>query len=303
MKKKWPFHEQLSEELKKTIAQDIREKTNSNIQEIASLHGVSSPTVSQISQDLVFKGDIDAHRERFPFDQSLELGTYNHLNINAIVTNAIHESYNQKYYSEPNIYPDKRKPDGLILENNNFLHDRLTNPKNGQYLSEMLKIDSKKLDHIKATQVDFTNNISDENIVNKIEKYQSKDTLLMIVGTRWYPYKETKPLSEDSSIKYPENIKVISHDLFADFINLEGENRDSYNKVIDLNYDHDLNSLKAFFNYDLSFINTHDTRELKEDLMQTGLIKENFDEYFDFEVLNNKNDNRKQINLDYFLYP
>ena len=204
------------------------------------------------------------------------------MNINAILTNVIHESYNHKYYSEPSIYQDRRKPDGMILENNNFLHDRLTNPKNGQYLSISLKIDSNKIDHIKTTQVDFTNDVSNENIVNKIEKYQSKDTILMIVGTKWYPYEETKPLPDDARIKYPENIKVISHDLFADLIGLEGENREYYNKVIEFNYYNNLNSLKALYNYDLSYTNTHNTIELKQDLIQRNLIKESFDEYFDF---------------------
>ncbi len=122
--------------------------------------------------------------------------------------------------------------------------------------------------------------------------------MLFIVGTKWHHYDEVMELPNDQMIKYPENVKVISHDLFANLIGLEGDNRTTYNRIIDLNYDNDLEAITALYNCELSYINTYNTEELKHDLMQTGLIKENFDDYFDFEVLNN---NRKQIDLDHFL--
>jgi SOS response regulatory protein OraA/RecX len=62
-----------------------------------------------------------------------------------------------------------------------------------------------------------------------------------------------------------------------------------------------LDSLKALYNYDLSSINTHNTQELKEDLIQKGLIKENFNEYFSFDEFNEKDPKEKQLDLDQFL--
>ena len=62
-----------------------------------------------------------------------------------------------------------------------------------------------------------------------------------------------------------------------------------------------MDSLKALYNFDLSSINTHNTKELKEDLIQKGLIKEDFNEYFNFKILNKKEVNEKQLDLDYFL--
>ena len=296
----WKPFEPISDGKRNKIVNDIK-NSNYNISEIADMHGVSGPTISNISRNTVFKDKPDTHRQRFPNDPNFEIGILNHKNINAILTNSFHESYNQKYYSEPNIYADKRRPDGLILENSNFLHDRLTDPKCGQYLSDTLKIDSNQLNRIKATQVDFTNDISEENIMNKIEKYQSKDTIFNIVGTKWHDYEQTRPLPDDARIKYPENIRVISHDLFADLIGLDGKNRALYNKNIEFNYDNDLNSLKVLYNYELSETSTHNTKELKQDLIQKNLINNSFDEFFDFEVSNNKDDKRKQRDLDYFL--
>jgi len=168
-------------------------------------------------------------------------------------------------------------------------------------LRDKLELDPKNLDHIKGTQFDFTNDISNENLLDKIEKYQSEDTLLVIVGTRWYPYDDIKHLPIDERIKYPENVRVISHNLGADLIGLKGEDKNLYDRIIDFNYNHDLDSLKALYNYDLSSINTHNTEELKQDLIQKGLIKEDFNEYFNFEELNKKDMNRKQLDLDYFL--
>ncbi len=298
--KTWKPYDSITAETKKEMINDIK-NTKLNISEIAEKHGVSQPSVSKISQNEVFKNNLDAHRERFPYDENLEIGNYSHLNLNSLLTRAINNIPKQKYYTEPNIYSDKRRPDGLILEDNNFIHQRLTNPQTGEYLRDKLELDPKNLDHVKSTQFDFTNDVSNENLINKIEKYQSEDTLLVIVGTRWYPYVDIKNLPVDDRIKYPENVRIISHNLGADLIGLEGKDKELYDKIIDFNYNHDLDSLKALYNYDLSSINIHNTEELKEDLIQKCLIKEDFNEYFNFEVINKKDDNGKQLDLDYFL--
>ena len=84
-------------------------------------------------------------------------------------------------------------------------------------------------------------------------------------------------------------------------IGLEGKDKDLYDKIIDLNFNHDLDSLKALYNYDLSSINIHNTEELKEDLIKKGLTKEDFSDYLNFGVINKKDSKEEQLDLDHFL--
>lgn len=296
----WKAYESITKTTQNNIINDIA-NPKLNIKEIAEKNGVSSTSVSNISQRDVFQNNIELHRERFPIDKNLEMGSFVHLNINSLITRTINKLPNQKYFAEPNIYPDKRRPDGLILEDNQFIHQRLLNTQTGENLRDCLELNSKNLDHIKSTQFDFTSDISYENLIDKIEKYQSVDTFLFIVGTRWFLHGEVKHLPIDNRIKYPENVRVISHNLGADLIGLEGKDKALYDKIIEFNYDHDLDLLKALYSYDLSSINTHNTKELKEDLKQKGLIKENFNEFFTFKEINRKEFEEKQLDLDHFL--
>ncbi len=298
--KTWKAHEPITNTVRNNILKDIL-NTKLNISEIAEKNGVSSPSVSKISQREVFQNNTNTHRERFPIDENLEIGTYTHLNLNALITKVINNIPNQKYYAEPNIYKDKRRPDGLILEDNNFIHQRLLNIKTGGYLRNKLELTPKDLNPIKNTQFDFTSDISDENLIKKIEKYQSEESLLIIVGTRWFQFDDIKPVPNDERIKYPETVRVISHTLGADLIGIEGNNKELFERMIDFNNNHDLNSLKAFYNYDLSSTYTHSTEELKEDLIQKGLIKEDFCEYFNFDEINKNDTKKKQLDLGHFL--
>ena len=196
-------------------------------------------------------------------------------------------------YSDKNL----RSPD----EYNNFLGERLNNPKNGRYLVEALGISPKDMWNIKATQFDFTNDLCEENILNKIEKYQSPGTLILIVGTKWNSYSAVKELPNNDIIKYPKNIKIISHELFADLIGISGKDRVIFNKIIDLNNNKDLEALKILYNYDLSSNNIYNGNQLKEELIHKGLIKKKFNEFFNFDFLNRKDDKEKQLDLGHFL--
>ena len=181
---------------------------------------------------------------------------------------------------EPEIHTDNKRPDGIILEDNKFLSQRLNDPKVGKNIRDKIELDPLNLDHIKATQFDFTNNINDKNLINKIVKYQSKDSLLVIIGTKWHLYDEIKQIPIHNRIKYPQNVRVISNNLGADLLGLEGKDKDLFERIIDSNLDRDLDSLKALYNYNLSSINIHTTEELKLDLIQKKLIKEDFSEHF-----------------------
>ncbi|MHA2283564.1 MAG: hypothetical protein ACXAC5_22200 [Promethearchaeota archaeon] len=292
----WSAPEEISSETRQKIIKEIK-YSKLNLNEIAEKFSVSSRSISNIAQISVFKDDIEKHRERFPYDESFEIGNFTHFNLNSIITNSLNEKYNEKYYSEPRIYSNGRRPDGLILENKEFIQKRLR----GTFLREKLGFDLECLREIKATQFDFTNDIGNENLIKKIIKYQSQDTLLIIVGTRWHLYDEIKHLPLDNRIKYPENVRVISHNLGADLIGLEGEDKALYDTIIELNYDHDLSSLKALYANNLCFIESHNTQELKEDLIRNGFIQESFNDYFRFDEFNEIDPKEKQIDLDHFL--
>lgn len=299
-KKKWaPSLKKLTEGKKKEIIRYIQ-NTSMNLHEIADKLGVNRKTISRMSQNFVFQDDIKAHQIRFPKDLDMEIGTFTHKNINSILTNVIDNNSNSRYYSEPKIFPDLRSSDGIVPEYNHFLEERLKNPINGRILMETLGISQIDIKNIKATQFDFTNDLCEENILNKIEKYQSPETLLFIVGTKWISYCDVKELPENDIIKYPKNIRIISHELFADLIGVSGKDRDLFNNVIDLNNNKELEALKTLYNYDLSSINIYNGNQFKEELIQKGLIKENFSEFFNFDVLNKKDDKEKQLDLDHF---
>jgi hypothetical protein len=59
--------------------------------------------------------------------------------------------------------------------------------------------------------------------------------------------------------------------------------------------------LKALYANNLRFIESHNTQELKEDLIRNGFIQENFNDYFSFDEFNEKALKEKQIDLDHFL--
>lgn len=295
----WPAPKEISLETKNNIANDIR-YSKLNINEIAETYRVSTTSVSNISQNEVFRDSIKEHRERFPYDENFELGNYTHLNMNSVITKSLNEN-DEKYYSEPRIYPHGKRSDGLILEIDGFIQKRLSNSINGEYLIEKLELKAHNLDQIKFTQFDFTNDIGIENLLNKIEKYQSEDSLLIIVGTRWHLFDEIKHLPKDERIKYPQNVRVISYELAADFLGLINREKIYYDKIIDYNNDFNLNSLQGIYHNVLSKFVSYNTNDLREDMIQRDLIKENFNEYFQFEAIKNKDKNERQIDLDYFI--
>jgi len=61
----------------------------------------------------------------------------------------------------------------------------------------------------------------------------------------YYPYDSIKTLPKHEGILYPDNIKVICHDLFAEFIGLQADALENYEQIIDLNYNGDVSTLKS----------------------------------------------------------
>ena len=125
--------------------------------------------------------------------------------------------------------------------------------------------------------------------------------MLFIVGTKWDYFEEVKKLPNNSIIKYPENIKIISHNLFADFIGILGEEREIFDRIIELNNNKELDALRTLFYNDLSYVDTYNAKDLKNELIQRKLIKNSFDEYFHFTNLKSEERIEKQLDLDSFL--
>jgi len=102
--------------------------------------------------------------------------------------------------------------------------------------------------------------------------------MLYIVGTQWYPYDHVKPLPNDKNILYSENIKVISYELFSDFIKLQGKAKEHFERIIDLNYNTDLETLKKI--HESNNVKWNNKDRLRRELKQKGLIKRSVNEYF-----------------------
>ncbi|MFX1298952.1 MAG: OmpL47-type beta-barrel domain-containing protein, partial [Promethearchaeota archaeon] len=187
------------------------------------------------------------------------------------------------YYTEPKIYPDKTIwADGLVLNDSKFLQARLTIPNDAQELAEELAIDPANVEHIKALQFIYTSDLSEEKIIELSATYQTIDIMLFIVGLSWptFQYEQTMNLPQDDRIDYPENIRIINHELFADLVGLEDKFRSRFDKIIELHQSFDSNALKKIHD---SFKDIpHTTVDLKENLRQKGLLHKDFDDYFYF---------------------
>lgn len=72
--------------------------------------------------------------------------------------------------------------------------------------------------------------------------------LFFIVGTRWFKRNDIKKLPVNKKILFPENIRIISHVLFANLIGLKGKIKEKFNDAIYYNYNFDLDSLNRMVN-------------------------------------------------------
>jgi len=281
--RKWPAREKISEEIRNSVINNIK-KTSLNMSQIADKFGISGHSVKKFAKEDVFKADLKSLEERFPmYGIYRNLGMYTHQCILDKLTGYFNDKGEEKFFAEPRIYPGVSKGcDGLILNDNSYLQNRLKNSYNGEIskLIHGMLADSinNQFDHIKAIQFDFTNDITDQNIIDKSIKYERPDLMLYIVGTNWYPYDPIKKLPNDSSILYPENTKVISNELLADFIGLQGEDRNRFEHIINLNYDKNIDSLKTL--HEKNNINRNNKDQLREELKNKGLIKKYINEYF-----------------------
>lgn len=234
--------------------------------------------VHDLKLDVLFSFFCD--RERFPRDDLLDMGQLIHKCINHVLTIFFDQTTEMLYISEPRVYRESKKgADGLLINLNNYLKHRLLDELNEIDLINELHLNPEEMTRFLVIQFDFTSDLSEENIIEKCEKYELHNSLLFIVGTRWYGFNETKEVSNNSRIKYPENVRIISHNILMELLGLRNHYKELIDNIIDKNYQWDIDSLQEF--HSTHSIDLHNTEELKEFLINEGLIKENLEEMFE----------------------
>jgi len=190
--------------------------------------------------------------------------TYNCMNI---ILTTYFSQIGIKYYSDPDIYPETQKSiNGLILNDSKFLQNRLTDINNGQDLIDELQINPDTIEHINAIQFFFTNDLSEEELINACRTYQNPQMVLFIVGIPWpiLEYDEVMKIPMDKSIRFRDNIRIINIDLFIRLIGMDGQYKDNLLEIIELDFNYE--KLQKIF--EKISINLYGTEELKQDLKQ-----------------------------------
>ncbi len=248
-KEEYPTQERIPDEKIKAIIEDGTAKNHGPLNNLAEKHNVSDYSVRKI---LVEEKGEDWVKEEFPQKIPSEKGILTHNLVKSYLTKVFDERRKQspevpKMVSEPIIYSGSSKCADIGFKNiPNYLRKLLS--KNN--LFQRLNIDPEDIKHIRFVQFDFTNWVSKENIINKAIKYQHYEALIFIVGTSWRYEKLIIEIPNDKAILYPENIKVISYELFADLLDLQGAERDEFMEIIKLNEGNKLEALKKMCDND-----------------------------------------------------
>ncbi|UYP45102.1 hypothetical protein NEF87_001387 [Candidatus Lokiarchaeum ossiferum] len=199
--------------------------------------------------------------------------------LSSLITEFGHKS-GLIYYTNPKIYQDETiVADGLILNDTQFLQYRLTSQGDGKNLAAQFDIDAGKIAHVKALQFIYTTDLSWEKLIEISLKYQRMDVMLFIVGLSW-PLQSEQFISlpQDNQIEFPENIRIIRHNLFADLVGLEDNYKMQYNLIIHYCQSNNIKALKQILH---SLNNPLYTNiNLKDALKRKGLIKNKIQEFF-----------------------
>lgn len=261
-KEEFPSYERISDEKKREIIKAIKSKNHGTLESISEKYKVANGTVRIIAlQEL---GEKEYKREFPAYIPSMK-GKITHSLIKRHVTKVFDKRRKYsldvpKIISEPKIYLNSQKSADLGFENiYNYFQKLLTNLKQKNKLFQRLNIDLRNVEQIKFVQFDFTNSIKAENIIDKSINYQHHEIMTFIVGTFWYK-DFIKDIPDNNLIIYPENVRVIRYDLFADLINLQGKERSEFMKIIELNKRNQIDNLIKLLR--ISDQNLHYSNEL-----------------------------------------
>jgi len=242
----YPPPERISDEKREAI---IEASTAENHGSLTSLAEELKTTFSSIRKFLVEAKGEDWVKDEFPQDLPIEKGRLTHNLVKSHITKVFDER--RKYFpevpemiSEPPIYSGSSKSADIGFKNiPNYFQELLA--KND--LFQRLNIKPENIKHIKFVQFDFTNSATKENIIKKATKYQHHKVLTFIVGTFWRREDSTINIPKEKAIMYPENLKVISYELFADLLDLQGAERDEFMEIIKLNEGNKIEALREMW--------------------------------------------------------
>lgn len=183
--------------------------------------------------------------------------------------------YSIKYFVEIPIYPSRR-PDGLLLINKKLLDIILENDS----IVKILDITPHTFKNLKVINIEITSDLSDLNLVKKILKYQRPDVFLLIVGYKWYFDDLIKMIPRDNKVLFPENIRIVSIELFAQLIRMSENELEKIKYYEYLSENHDITSLKK--EPVLPREELFHKGDLKKELIELNLIECQISEYLNF---------------------
>ncbi|MFX1259342.1 MAG: hypothetical protein ACFFAN_15920, partial [Promethearchaeota archaeon] len=261
-----------SEILKLILDKIINTNLNiSQIQDIIRSYGldISRKTISLHAEQYLFKNDKEGYNQRFPMDFDKLKGNLVHTALRYLLTNFFDKYYeNVKYYSEIMIFPPSmKKADGIILniDSYNFLQKRFEDIKVKRYLNSKMNLTMLNTLSIHVIQCDFTNNTSEENLADKMEKYQNPYILLIIVDTKINNKNKIIPINFETTSNYIHNVRIIGYSIFSKFIGLRGIHRDIFNKIVKFNNSDNLEGLENIITQ-LADLKTYSTDDLRDDI-------------------------------------
>ncbi len=246
---------------------------------------ISSHTFSKYAQEYLNKrfGVVrgqNLYEKMWPYDLlAANTGTLVHRIINELLTIYFKNYQEIKYFSVPVIYPT-RKPDGLILKSRKLISLLKAN----ENILHKINLDINILNKVKVIVFDFTSDVSQRNIMDKIIKYQHPDLLLFIIGVRWYydiPYLK---VPEDRGVIGKKKIKIISIEDFCELFSIPLELIQELESILKLAIDRDIDSLSKISL--LANEELYNTDSLHAELIQNGKIKENIQEFLDLGLIN-----------------
>ncbi|TXT57991.1 MAG: hypothetical protein BAJALOKI2v1_480019 [Promethearchaeota archaeon] len=201
------------------------------------------------------------------------IGLKVHSILNSLFT-LYFDSTDIRYFSEVKLFPNYRY-DGLILNYlgfpNNMRNDNLMRILNSnEKLAELLGLYQLDFNKIKGLALDFTFDSSTSNIRKKVDKYFDESLIFFIISL--------DELNRNILENYSHQIKIIGINQFIKIVEIPKNEKNYISKIFELA---DNGELKQLMLDDLSSeVKRHGIEELRNLLLEGGLIQQDVSEYF-----------------------